>query len=122
MRQTTGYFDRADVYLTWTAIPGILQYAVYRHDIVSGQYQLLRDSLISNTYADNGSVLLPDVGGYPTATNTIPIAYVATREDDLDTVPYDGQPWIVLNPQSGHPSELQSLDHHGRAGIQNGAD
>lgn len=94
-----------DVYLTWRLIPGILQYAVYRHDVVEGKYRLLRDSLIGSVYADNGVVLVDDVGGYPTPTDLLPKAYVATRENDLENVPVDGAPWGILTLNIPIPSD-----------------
>lgn len=89
-------FATCDVYLTWGVIPGILQYAVYRFDVVAAKYRLLRDSIIGGSYADNGSVLDGDTGGYPAATSDTPICYTATNAGDLDNLPVDGEPWAVL--------------------------
>lgn len=92
---TTAGFATADVSLNWKAIPGILRYAVYRHDVVAGLFRLLRESLVHNTYIDNGSIV-KTVAGYPTATDTTPRAYTATSDGALDNVPADGGPWAPL--------------------------
>lgn len=94
-------FADFDVYLSWKRIPGILQYWIYRFDVVANKFRLLKKIGSGNAnYGDNGRVELDDVGGYPSATNTTPIAYVATREHELDNVAVDGQPWtpLVLAP------------------------
>jgi len=104
-----GDFNEADVYLSWKAIPGILQYWVYRFDVVDNQYQLLKKIGSGNpNYADNGNVKEHDVGGYPAATNTVPIAYVATREHELDSVAVDGEPWTSLALAPPIPSDYDS--------------
>lgn len=102
-------FSTADVLLTWRTIPGILQYTVYRFDVVAGQYQKLRESILGGSYIDNGSVLESNVGGYPAATSNTPIAYTATSivihadgsvDNDLSSLPIDGDTWVslTLNP------------------------
>jgi hypothetical protein len=88
----TGNGGTADVYLSWDAIPGILEYDVYRHDITAGKFRLL-ESIGSgaNTYADNGEINVnDDTGGYPTATNANAIAYVASFPTDLSQINTDG--------------------------------
>lgn len=121
----TAGFATADVYLTWKAIPGILQYAVYRHDIVAGVYRLLRESLVSNTYADNGSVT-KDVVGYPTATDTTPRAYTATSDGDLDNIAIDGAAWSQLFLNIPVPSDYdmaaQTGDQVLRMGMEKALD
>lgn len=93
-------FATHDVYLTWKPIPGILQYHVYRYDVVAGKYRLLKRIGSGNAnYGDNNRIEDPDTA-YPAFTNSTPIAYVATREHELDSVAVDGQPWtpLVLAP------------------------
>lgn len=93
-------FATSDVLLSWRVVPGILRYWVYRHDITAAKYRLLRTDIIGGTYVDNGSLVDDDVGGYPSATDTLLRSYTATREGDLDGLPIDGSPWasLFLNP------------------------
>jgi hypothetical protein len=81
----------ADVDLEWDAIPGILEYWVYRHDITAAKYRLL--IVISNganTYADNNYQLNSDTGGYPSSTDTTLKSYVATSDGELTKLPVNG--------------------------------
>lgn len=74
-----------DVLLSWDGIPGILEYDIYRHDITDAKFRILESiGNGANQYADNGSVNIDnDAGGYPSATNTTAIAYVATNSGVL---------------------------------------
>lgn len=104
-------FPGVDVFLTWKPIPGILEYWVYRHDITAGKYRLLKKIGSGNpNYGDNGSVLAghDNEGGYPAATNTSPIAYVATREHELDNVAADGAPWTSLRLAPAIPRDYDA--------------
>lgn len=93
-------FATSDVYLTWRAIPGILEYRVYRFDVVAAKYRKLVEIASGvNNYLDNGAILpgQSDVGGYPAATNTTPRAYVATSSNEMDSLPIDGiESWDAL--------------------------
>ena len=82
----------ADVYLTWTALPGVLIYNVYRHDVVAGKFRLLESiGNGANSYADNGSINVDDdAGGYPSASNAEAIAYVASYPGVLSQINTDG--------------------------------
>lgn len=93
-------FATSDVFLTWKAIPGILEYRVYRHDVTAAKFRkLVEIASGANNYVDNGSILpgQDDVGGYPAATSTTPQAYVATRANELSGLPVDGlESWANL--------------------------
>jgi len=91
-------FATSSVYMTWRAVPGILEYDVYRHDITAGEFQLLNSIGNGSTaYSDDGHILKGDVGSYPTPTNAVPIAFVSTYPGDLDFVPVNGTAdWIQL--------------------------
>ena len=90
-------FATSSVYMTWRAVPGVLEYDIYRHDIGTGDYFIL-DSIGngSTAYSDDGHILKSAVG-YPTPTNPDPIAFVATYPGDLDSVPVNGTgDWEIL--------------------------
>lgn len=93
-------FATSDVFLTWRPIPGILEYHIYRHDITAAKFRkLVEIASGANNYVDNGSILpgQDDVGGYPTSTNTSPLAYVATRDNELGDLPIDElESWAAL--------------------------
>lgn len=93
-------FATADVFLTWKSIPGILEYHIYRHDITAAKYRkLVEIASGANNYVDNGAILpgQNDVGGYPAATSTTPLAYVATLENELSGLPIDElESWATL--------------------------
>lgn len=102
-------FASADVYLAWKAIPGILQYHVYRFDVVAGKYRLLkRIGSGAANYGDNNRMENDNAGGYPAATNTTLIAYTATREHGLDNVAVDGDPWTDLRLAPAVPSDYDA--------------
>jgi len=104
----TGY-STSDVLLSWQSIPGILEYKVYRHDVVAGKFRLLSEiGSGANSYVDNGSVLNDDVGGYPPSTTNTPRAYVATQSQDLLDLPVDGEPWASLFLNIPVPSDYDS--------------
>lgn len=98
-------FATSDVFLSWRVVPGILRYAVYRQDITAAKYRLLRTDIIGGSYVDNGSLVDDDVGGYPSATDTLLKAYTATRDGDLGNVPVDGSPWAVLSLNPAIPRD-----------------
>lgn len=85
-------FATSSVYMTWDAVPGVLEYDVYRHDTgTTGEYQLLNSIGNGSTaYSDDGHILSGDVGSYPTPTNASPIAYAATYPGDLEFVTING--------------------------------
>lgn len=86
-------FATSDVFLTWRAIPGILEYHVYRHDITAAKFRkLVEIGSGINNYVDNGAILPghDNEGGYPAATSTTPLAFVATRDNELGSLPVDG--------------------------------
>lgn len=102
-------FASADVYLAWRAIPGILQYHVYRFDVVAGKYRLLkRIGSGAANYGDNNRMEDDDAGGYPASTNTTLIAYTATREHGLDNVAVDGDPWTDIRLAPAIPSDYDA--------------
>lgn len=78
-----------DVLLEWDLIPGVLEARVYRNDVVSGAFRHLENTS-SNSYADNGTFLPETVAGYPAATDTVPKAYVATKQGELSSLAVDG--------------------------------
>lgn len=97
-------FANADVFLSWPSIPGILRYEVHRFDVVAGVYKLLIEDLVTTNYVDNGAFVTTEAG-YPSATDTIPRAYVATRNGDLANLPVDGDPWAALYLNIPIPSD-----------------
>lgn len=93
---TDASYATSDVYFTWSAVPGVLEYDIYRHNITAATYDLL-DSIGngSTAYSDDNHILEAGVAGYPTPTNSVPIAFVGTYPGDLEDVPVDGSPWVV---------------------------
>lgn len=93
-------FATTDVFLTWKPIPGILEYHVYRFDVTAAKFRkLVEIASGANNYVDNGAILpgQDDVGAYPVATSTTPMAYVATRENELASLPIDVlEAWVPL--------------------------
>ena len=84
-------FATCDVYLTWEAYPGAIEYHIYRHDITAAKYrELLVISSGATAYADNNSQINSDTGGYPAATYDRAICYTATSDGDLSNLPING--------------------------------
>lgn len=107
-------YSTSDVLLSWAAIPGILQYKVYRFDVTAAKYRLLSEiGSGANTYVDNGAVLNDDVGGYPSGTSNTPQAYVATLTDALLHLPVDGEPWVNLFLNIPIPSDYDTQTTEG---------
>lgn len=87
----------AIVNITWKPALnyGVLGYDVYR--LTGATYKLLFRVVSGQTqYQDNGSFLADVVTGWPSADFDHLVAYTATNEGALSTVPYSGDP---LNPQ-----------------------
>jgi len=101
-------FSTSDVQLTWRVIPGILRYEVYRFDPSTATYYLLADDVIGGTYIDNGRTL-KSVAGYPSATDTVPKAYVATTAMNPSDIPVDGLPWTPLRLNIPIPNDYDTL-------------
>lgn len=79
------------VELGWDFVPGILSADVYRYDVVAATYRLLtRITSGTTSFGDNNSYRPETISGYPSATDTKPKAYVATRDGELDSVAVDG--------------------------------
>lgn len=83
------YSSTVDVYLTWRAIPGILEAHVYMFVPSTGTYRLL-EKTSGSSYADNGTFQNVTVTAYPTATDDRAKAYVATETDALTDLAVDG--------------------------------
>lgn len=85
------FSSTVDVYLIWERIEGVLEYWVYRHNVVAGTFDLLdRIGSGANSYADNGALDTANVGGYPTATDDRRRAVVATLTGALTALAIDG--------------------------------
>lgn len=98
-----------DVYLSWEQITGVLRYKVYRHNIVAGTFDFLKEITSgSNTYGDNNNITTPGVVGYPAATFDRVTCYVATLTGALSTLPVDGiaLKWASLFLNIPVPSSL----------------
>lgn len=83
--------SNVDVFLTWPRIDGVLRYRVFRHNVVAGTFDELKQITSgSNTYGDNNSVFDAGVGGYPAASDDRVKCYVASPAGDLVDLPVDG--------------------------------
>lgn len=85
-----GNFVSGSVYvkLSWTPIPGVIAYDIYRK--TGAVYDLLATESIANGYFDQGTIRTAGIGGYPSTSGTNAIAYVATPDGILDSLPIDG--------------------------------
>lgn len=80
-----------DVFLSWDRIDGVLRYKVFRHNVVAGTFDELKEITSgNNNYGDNNHIDDDNVGGYPVATDDRVKCYVATLTDALVNLAVDG--------------------------------
>jgi hypothetical protein len=80
-----------DVFLSWDRIDGVLRYKVFRHNVVAGTFDELKEITSgNNNYGDNNHIDDDNVGAYPVATDDRVKCYVATLGSALINLAVDG--------------------------------
>lgn len=107
-----GNFVSGSVYvkLSWTPMAGVISYEIYRK--TGAVYDLLAKESIANGYFDQGAIRTAGIAGYPATDDTNAIAYVATPDGVLDSLPVDGvdAAWQLVDFAINIPSTFALAD------------